>query len=743
MQQQSSHDSMSGHHQCPYAWCITQDGFDPATQHHKETVFTIGNGYCGIRGSMEEGYPQDTPATMVAGIYDDVPLAHTELAAAPNPLPMAVYADNTRFRTDADGVEQVHRSLDMRTGMLHRSCRWRVNETAAIQVSFERFASMADPHLICIRLRVTSQGFSGTLSCSAGVNGYADTDGVVHWRSDEQKRLGDNGAWLSTHTLSSGIRLCEAYTVQVAGPAQPAWSYCDCDGIPTIVASMELHDAQQIVIDKFVSIYTSRDCEDPVSAACAHVHERSAEGFSAASEANAQQWEDIWARCNVHIDGDPEVEQGVRYSLFQLNIAGPRQDERVSIPVKTLSGFGYRNHVFWDADICMLPFFMYTQPEVARNCLMYRYHTLEGARRNAQKEGYEGAWFPWESAVTGDNVTADLVPHHYGEIVEIPYRLEEVHITADVAFAVMHYWKAAGDDAFMRDYGAEIVLDTARFLASRVTYNERQSRYEIHKVVGPDEYHWHVDNNAYTNAMARWNCAAALEVLQWLEGFDAHKKEQLCAQLHIDDDLLQRWEDMVQRMYIPCDAQSGLIEQFDGYFDLKDAVTADYEPRDVPLSVTLGLYGVMEYRLLKQADVIMYMALHADAYDRETVEKNWRFYEPRTDLTHGSSMAPPFYALAAAREGMVEEAYRNFSHAARTDLDNTKGDSEVAQHGSTLGGTWQALVLGFAGLRMDKDTWSTDPHLPAHWKKLTFTVTHKGKPVTIEVPNEDIPRESV
>ncbi len=295
----------------------------------------------------------------------------------------------------------------------------------------------------------------------------------------------------------------------------------------------------------------------------------------------------MWDGSDVIIEGDDAAQRAVRYNLFQLLIAAPWYDDRVSIPAKTLSGFGYRGHVFWDTDIFIVPFFAYTQPEIARNLLMYRYHTLPGARRKAQENGYEGAQYAWESALTGDETTPRWVPGPAGELVRIWTGDIQIHISADVAYATWHYWQVSGDDEFMWHYGAEIILDTAVFWGSRAEYNAERDRYEISDVIGPDEYHEHVNNNVFTNAMARWHLEAALETLAWLRREHPGKAAKLEELLDLSPQRLRHWADVIGCMRILHDPETGLMEQFEGFFSAYVISTARAGTPGSPMRSTL------------------------------------------------------------------------------------------------------------------------------------------------------------
>ena len=338
-------------------------------------------------------------------------------------------------------------------------------------------------------------------------------------------------------------------------------------------------------------------------------------------------WQAEWARTDVEIEGDDEAQIALRFNLFQMLIAAPRHDDRVNIGAKTLSGFGYRGHAFWDTEIFMLPLFTYTAPHIARNLLHYRYRLLPGARAKAKANGFEGAQFPWESADTGEEVTPTWVPQ-FGDrtkLVRIWTGDIEIHISADIAYAAHQYWTVTGDDAWYAAEGAEIVLDTARFWASRAEWNADAGRYEYNDVIGPDEYHDHVDNNAYTNHLARWNLTTALATLDWLFAHAPERATALVAQLDLSPERLAHWRDVIARLYLPV-RDDGVLEQFEGYFQRKSVDLPALEPRTKSIQELFGIEGASATQVLKQPDVLMLQYLLRDQFADEVVKTNYDYY---------------------------------------------------------------------------------------------------------------------
>ncbi len=716
-------------------WTVSQDGFDAARQHHLETVFTIGNGYCCARGSLEEGYPGDHALTLAHGIFDDVPVAFTELANLPNWLDLSLTVDGHPFRLDQGQCLHSERWLDLRQGILRREVRWQAPSGALLDLSFERFISYAHEHVGALRILVTAVNQPCQIMIATGLNGHVSNEDLLHWHHLGQGQADDGAIWLHSHTRHSGLELAAAATLSVSTGAA---AQCQlCPGHPRLIVSERLEAGQTLQLDKLVSYTASRDAvphaADVVGRALTALDGQS---YETLRTRQVRAWRDVWGETDVLIEGDDEAQLAMRFHLFQLLVAAPQHDERVSIGAKTLSGLGYRGHVFWDTDIFILPFFTYTLPRIARNMLMYRYHTLPGARRKAAANGFSGAQYAWESATTGDEVTPTWVPQPDGrDPIRIWTGDIEIHISADVAYAIVQYWRVTGDDAFMRDYGAEIVLDTARFWGERVKPEQADGRrrYVLRDVIGPDEYHDHVDNNAYTNRMAQWHLQTALGVLDWLRAEHLDRYQALRAQLDLSDARLASWRDVIAHMFIPRDPATGLVEQFEGFFDLEPVDPALIATADRSMQVVLGIEGANRSQVIKQPDVLMLLCLLRGEVDRRTWQTNWDAYVPLTDHRYGSSLGPSFHAWAACELGRPDEGYDYFMLAARADLHDVRGNANDGIHAASAGGLWQAAVFGFAGLRLGAAGPVVTPRLPAHWQRLSFRIRYRGESYRIDI----------
>ncbi len=719
-------------------WTFSETQFQPEKIHHRETVFTIGNGYIGTRGCFEEGYTRAKAVSIIHGIYDDVPIVYTELANCPDWLPLIITIDSDRFRLEQGEIISYERQLDIQKGILQRKLRWRSPTGKTVDLEYQRFASKADEHILAIRCQITPVDFDGLIEVQASINGYPENEGFNHWELLDQGKF-PPGIWLNLRTRNTRIQLAMAATMRVSG-TEASLQVTNPPGYPTLTSSFLASCGQTVTVEKMVTIFTSRDVENPVIAAKEKL--ATLPEYSVLVDAHEKAWEEIWHQSDILIEGDVKAQLAVRYNLFQLLIAAPRHDDKVSIPAKTLSGFGYRGHVFWDTEIFILPFFNFTQPEIARNLLTYRYHTLGGARRKAAHYGYKGAMYAWESATTGDEVTPRWLPPNdpYGEDIRIWCRDREIHISADIVYAVWYYWEASGDDQWMRDCGAEIILDTAVFWGSRVEYNTKSERYEINGVIGADEYHELVHNSVFTNRMVQWHLEKAIFVYDWLRATFPEKAAELKEKLSITATRKARWEDIIENIWIAYDPTTKLIEQCDGFFKLEDINLNDYEPRTRSMQVILGIEATNKYQVLKQPDVLMLLFLMRESqefpYSQETLQKNWDYYAPRTDITYGSSLGPAIHAILASDLGKTEEAYEHFMQAALVDLEDVRGNAHEGIHGASAGGIWQAAVFGFGGIKLTESGAIANPHLPWGWKRLRFKLQWRGKWQEFDLKND-------
>jgi trehalose/maltose hydrolase-like predicted phosphorylase len=715
-------------------WIVQESALDPARQHHGETVFTIGNGHFGTRGVFEEGYPAELRSTFLHGVFDDVPVVFTELANIPDWMELQIRVGGEKFNLASGKILSFRRYLDLATATLHREVRWLSPKGRITHLVFKRFASLADSHLAGIQVEITPEDYEGVVEFQAGMDSGADNLGVKHWNAVEQKMSGQQ-AWLHCRTRATAIDLVMGITLNLKSAAPALYRPWNVAGHPTLTARCQAAQGETVTLQKWAVVHTSRDSKKPLLAVQRRLRTLASLGWEEAWGLHCTAWQAEWERGDVVIEGDPEAQLALRFNLFQLLIAAPRNDERVNIGAKTLSGYGYRGHSFWDTEIFMLPFFTYTHPEIANNLLSYRWHNLPGARAKASANGYRGAQYPWESAGTGDEVTPTWVPHFADrtQLIRIWTGDIEIHISADIAYAVWQYWQLTSDSDFLAWRGAEIILDTARFWASRVEWVPERERYEITNVIGPDEYHDRIDNNAYTNAFVRWHLQTALHLVEWLqqESPAAWRKHQKNLRLSASE--LKLWQKVIDQIFISYDPATGLIEQFDGYFKRTDVDLHALEPRTESVQSLLGIEGACDTQVLKQPDVLMLFYLLPALFTEKDLLANFRYYTPRTDHTFGSSLGPSIQAILSCRVGDPAAAYEHFMRAARADLFDVRGNAGDGIHGASAGGLWQAVVFGFAGLHQVGEEWQTRSELPSHWSRVAFKIVSKGKTLSFEV----------
>lgn len=713
-------------------WSIKEYPFHPEKLRYYETIFAIGNGYLGTRASFEEGYNGATPATLIHGIYNHAPtMSIPELVNAPDWTPIDITVDDTPFRLitksenalkPKDGlVLGYERKLHMDTGLLRREVLFRAATGATVRITFERFASLDDVHVMAQRVTITAIDGAPKITIRASLDGNVSNAGHQHWQDFETAVHGETIA-LCGKTNQSHYEVAYVSSLITSATIE----HLQSENSVSSQADVQLAKDETIVFDKITSIYTSRDSENPFQTAMASQSQAVETGYEILYRQHCQRWQTYWDLADIQIEGDEAAQIGTRFTTYHILIAAPQQDDDVSIGAKTLSGLGYKGHVFWDTELFMLPPFTLTMPQIARNMLMYRYKRLDGARQKAREAGFAGAMFPWESTDIGVETTpqwSDPLPPD-NERIRIWTGDNEQHISTDIAYAVLQYWQWTGDDDFLIQYGAEIVLDTAVFWASRV--EEMNGRYEIHDQIGPDEYHENISNSIFVNRMVVWHLEQALWLLEWLQTNVANKASQLVDQLNINDDMVAKWQDIIERMYLPFDEENQIHVQFDGFFDMEYIPVQKYEPRVGGIWGYLGHERALQSQVIKQADVVMLMALLGeDVGSHDVLLNNWHTYYPRCD--HGSSLSPAMHAWVAARLGLIDEAYHLFEHAYNIDLEDNKGNVPDGIHGAASGGLWQTLVFGFCGLHLKDGQPAIDPKLPEHWKKVSFTVVYRGQ----------------
>jgi trehalose/maltose hydrolase-like predicted phosphorylase len=704
------------------AWILDQHGFDPLRDSSRESRFAISNGFLGVRGGRTIDrlpYTAVAPRTYVAGLFDvlgpDQPIP--ALVSAPDWLKLdASFSDRASDLT-IDDVSFHHRTLDFKRGALLTESRIARLPGLAVRLRVLRLVSLHSRALGLQLVHLDIDAGTGEVTLVASFEGLEF--GLVTEQLEQNL-----GVW---RTNSSGKRLAMAAAVtlrvdgdlvapKALGPFKWSWTWATSPG-------------QSACFERMVAV-TRADApdEDAGVAARTQLEVATAVGWRGILNQHEASWKVRWRACDVVVEGDPPAQQALRFALYHLNGAADPNDARVSIAARALTGADYHGHVFWDTEICLLPFYTLTWPDAARALLTYRFHTLGGARAKAKQMGWRGAMYAWESADTGSETCPENAVGPDRRVMTILCGTQEQHITADVAYAVWHYWQATGDEAFLCEAGAEILLETARFWASRGQLEADGLRH-IRGVIGPDEYHETIDDNAFTNVMARWTIRCGLTVASLLRQQWPERWATLSLDLGVDDAELLQWRSVADTMASGLDPKTGLYEQFAGFFKLEAIDLASYAGRSVPMDVVLGRERTQAAQIIKQADVVALMVLLPAEFAAGAAAKNFSYYEPR--CSHGSSLSAALHGVAAARLGQAEMAMRFFRQASATDLADTHAAIDGGVHIAALGGLWMMAVLGFAGLTVDGSGLGFDPNLPAGWETLAFSVQWRGRHVSI------------
>lgn len=684
-----------------HAWTLEVEGFDSCRERDVESWLTVGNGRSGTRGSLEEGHPASLPAVYVAGVYG-APEGNPggpELVRGPEWTRLAPRVGDEDLSLSQGETLEHRRVLDLRQGLVLRDWRHRLASGRECRFRSVRLASLADRTILALEAEVQSDG--PTISLAGDV---AVLDGPSTVDSVEERTEGD------------------VAFVSLRGRGGHAASFR--------IATRE-HDGRVVRL-----VGVDRDGADAARDGGGDALEAAQlDGMDMVRARHRHAWRCRWRNADIVVGGSVRAQRALRFALYHLIASGDPEGDLASVGARGLTGPGYRGHVFWDTEVFVLPFFIWTHPPTARALLAYRYRTLDAARAKAARLGYSGALFAWESADTGDETTPPFVVMPDGTRLTILTGLQEHHISGDVAWAAWQYWRVTGDGDFVVGMGAEIIIETARFWASRAQPGD-DGHYHIDEVIGPDEYHEGVDDNAFTNVLARWNLERAVEVCGLAEKLDARAWEALAGRLRLQDSEPEQWQTVATGLVDLFDHGTLLYEQFAGFCRMEDVRAVDLAPRPFTAEAVLGVSRLRDSQVVKQADVLMLAHMLPDVVPVPVADANYRYYEPRT--CHGSSLSPAIHAAVAARIGVLADAERYFEMAAGIDLDDRMGNAALGVHIATMGGLWQAAVFGFGGVRPDGDVLRIDPMLPPSWERLAFPVCWRGARVRVDLNREEL-----
>ena len=762
------------------AWHLVFDGLDPGAEGRREALCTLGNGYLATRGAAPESTADGVhyPATYLAGVFNALttPVAgrqvkNESIVNVPNWLPVTFrFAGGPWFGETDSPVISHRQELDLLRGVLTRATTLMDPEGRRLEITQRRFVSMRDPHLAALETTLLTPGWAGRLDIRSGIDGTVRNSGVARYAELDNLHLAqlgtsrrDDVVHLEVETNQSHIRICQAARTRLFREGRRL----DCDtelvegdGHIALQFSVDVAEGQQTVVEKVVSIFTSRDSgiSEPSQAACDSAD--TAAGFEQLLERHQVSWRHLWDRARIQLDGDDGVgngngngvSQALNLNVFHLlqTVSNNTVDLDAGVPARGLHGEAYRGHIFWD-ELFVLPFLNLRLPQLTRALLLYRSRRLDQARRNATEAGYRGAMFPWQSASSGreETQTMHLNPVSGRWLLDASHL--QRHVNAAVAYNTWHYFRATGDREFLRFRGAEIILEIARFWAALATYDPALDRYEIKGVMGPDEYHDAypdrsepgLDNNAYTNVMAVWCLCRAEDALNALPSAPALDLKQ---QLQITDTELELWNDISHKMRL-C-FHDGVISQFEGYERLAELDFDAYRTKYGDIS---RLDRILEgegdstnrYRVAKQPDVTMlFYLMPAEEItgllerlgyppEDELIARCIKYYEART--VHGSTLSRVVHAWIHARTD-GRESWELFKEAVRADIDDVQGGTtKEGIHLGAMAGTVDLVQRCYAGVEVLHDRLRVSPRIPAELGRLRFSVMYRETRIDLDL----------
>lgn len=734
-------------------WNITETEFKKENNYRNETTFALSNGYIGTRGTFEEAYPFDVDTGLegnfVNGFYESneirygeanfgSPLLSQSLLNLPNLKEIHVILDGEEFTMEQGEVKEYARTLHMKDGILERKLTWTASSGKMTEIHIFRLVSFARKNIMAIRYQVRPVNYAGTVEfvskMQADVENHTrKTNPIVDYgpfgrRLDPDKVKAENdisyyegttkGSHLTVACGSVHELWCDGQTVTDVNWMAEAG---EMDTVSRV--SLSAKEGECVTLDKFICYSTSLDMEKEKLEAFVQDELAAAksEGYEKLKEQQKSYMQDFWKTADVEIKGNEELQQGLHFNLFHI-IQSAGRDGKTGMGAKGLSGEGYEGHYFWDTEMYVLPVFVYTDSELAKQLLNYRYDTLDDARDRAKVLGHmKGALYPWRT-INGKEASTYF-----------PLGTAQYHINADIAYAFKLYLDITGDDQYLIDRAAEVLVETARVWADVGCFAEcKDNKYCICSVTGPDEYNAIVDNNFYTNLMARENIRSAMWALDRMKSLDEDAYNKLVEKLELEDEELEYWERIINNMYFPFDEKLQIYPQDDGFMMRKpwDESKIPEEKRHLLYENYHPLF-VYRQKMSKQADAILGMLLHSNFFTEEELKRNYDFYQ--TVTLHHSSLSTCIFGILASQIGYDEEAYKYFSQSARMDLDDMHDNFYAGIHAANMAGTWQGIVFGFAGVRSNTGELTIHPKLPEQWKSYEFCVEYHGSDMRIKI----------
>ncbi|GGD50355.1 glycoside hydrolase family 65 protein [Lacimicrobium alkaliphilum] len=728
----------------PEPWQLTNTQTDSNHNMLEETLFALANGYLGTRGTLEEGHEgkgTSCEGTYLNGVYHSEPITYGEVAygyashnqkmlQVPNGKAMQFSLDGQRISLNS--AQSGRRWLNFKDASYNRDMRWQSDSGKRLSLISRRFASLAHPNLLALRTTITAENFCGRICLSSAVDAdYSFSANKADPRAGQlnmadslrlQKSTIENEQIQLLHEVNNspfaiGTSVCHQLSHT---PLSVRESHSD--SCPALEYEFELQQGETLIIDKYV-LYrhnSDKDFAAIENALTQDLQQINSLGWQSLLDQHSSKITDFWRSSDVEIEGDEGLQQGIRFNLLHLFMSAGK-DGHSNMGAKGLTGHGYDGHYFWDTEIYILSFLSATNPDIARKCLEFRYHTLEGARKRARQMSHKtGALYPWRT-IGGDECSAFF-----------PAGTAQYHINAAIAHALRHYYQASGDWQFIQDFGAEMLFETARLWLDLGHFNARKDgQFCIDGVTGPDEYTAIVNNNFYTNAMARAHLQFAVQVADKMQQDCSEVFASLCNKLALNTEEISDWRQAGEKMYLPYDNNLGISKQDDSFLDKKTWDFANTPADHYPLLLHYHPLVIYRHQVLKQADVVLTMYLLDDAFSKDLKKRNLDYYEPLT--THDSTLSSCIHSIEFAETGQYERAYEFFKDTVRMDIDNRHGNTEYGIHTACMAGSWMGIVNGFGGLRIRDQQLHFEPHLPANWQGFSFHLNCLGRRLKISV----------
>lgn len=732
-------------------WRVVNTSPDPHTLGQWNSVCTISNGYLGLKGNLAEQRDGYCPVTLIHGVYDELDMfsqirASSEprryldsryfdsagkspaVANLPDPLFVQVFIGEREVTVGRGVISDFMQVLDLQTGVYRYSFDFHDGAGRTTRIAMERFTALRHAHRVFMRYTLTPRDHDVSLRVHSGINGrvHSNTTGERQFHVTELWAWPPERSRLTAHTPARGhdVRLGVLNVLRSGGPPSEVAGVAEHDAVYTRFTFATPQPGRPIVLERYVVLTCSEDLRHGVTADLeTELDAAAAQGFEAALAEQQAQWAALWQRCDVQIDGDDPAQLGLRFCLYHLLAAAPRFTDRLSVPVKLLTGEYYQGNTFWDTDLHIVPFYTFTLPELARTCLNFRYEGLRPGRETARQLGYDGVKLAWQAGPYGEECLGRWWRFTH----------TNVHINADVAYAVMQYLGASSDERYLAERGIDLLVETARFFASRAAYDAAHDRYDLHDVAGPDEGHCESTNNFYTNCLAIRNLRWAADMLAHLAAVDPAGHAAALRRLALRADEPKKWRQVADRLTLLFDAQTKVYEQCAGFGKLQPI------PPDLLEQRKVWFVTVAPYQALNQPDVVMGLVLMRDDFPPDVRRANWEFYKDKS--LNFSSMSFAINAIMAADVGDLEEAYKNFILTTGMDLDEAltgRKDTYAGVHGTACGGAWLAAVRGFGGVRLSDRGLLVDPDVPPQWNSLRFNLVLHGVVVGVVIDRQSI-----